>query len=83
MITGILSKTQTGFRLLPRYQEDIVLNNPTNELNPQVLGEVASSEEWDLAKRDKKLELFKYLLIISGGIIALLVGLLIRAKIKN
>ncbi len=83
MVTGILSKTQTGFRLLPRYQEDIILNNLTNELNPQVLGEVASSEEWDLAKRDKKLELFKYLLIISGGIIALLVGLLIRAKIKN
>ncbi|MFA5359595.1 MAG: lamin tail domain-containing protein [Patescibacteria group bacterium] len=83
MVTGILSKTQTGFRLLPRYQEDIVLNNSVNELNPQVLGEVASSEEWDLAKRDKKLELFKYLLIISGGIIALLAGLLIRAKRKS
>jgi len=83
MVTGILSKTQTGLRLLPRHQEDIVLNNSTNELNPQVLGEVASSEEWDLAERDKKLELFKYLLVVAGGVIILLVVLLIRAKRKS
>ncbi len=83
MVTGILSKTQTGLRLLPRCQEDIVLNNSNNELNPRVLGEVTSSEEWDLAKRDKKLELFKYLLIISSGVIILLTFLFVRAKRKS
>ncbi|MDP2708515.1 MAG: hypothetical protein Q8O93_00465, partial [bacterium] len=82
-ITGILSKTQTGLRLLPRGQEDIVLINSASELEPQVLGEVAVSREWDLAERDKKLELFKYLLIIAGGVIVLLLGLFIKAKRKN
>jgi hypothetical protein len=82
-VNGILSKTQTGLRLLPRFQEDIVSINSANELEPQVLGEVSSAGEWDLAKRDKKLELFKYLLIISGGVIVLLIGLFIRVKRKK
>jgi len=82
-VTGILSKTQTGLRLLPRSQTDIVLIGSTEELTPQVLGEVAVAREWDLAERDKKLELFKYLLIIAGGIIILLSGLFIKAKSKS
>ena len=83
-VRGILSKTSTGFRLLPRSQEDVVLIGSTSgdELEPQVLGEIVSADEWDLAERDKKLELFKYLLIIAGGIIIILVGLFIKAK-KN
>lgn len=80
--TGILSKTQTGLRLLPRYQEDIVLINSADGLEPQVLGEAIEAEEWNLAERDKKLELFKYLLIIAGGVIILLAGLFIKAKRK-
>ncbi|MDD4271627.1 MAG: lamin tail domain-containing protein [Patescibacteria group bacterium] len=82
-VTGILSKTQTGFRLLPRYQSDIAVIESAEGLKPQVFGEVASAEEWDLAERDKKLELFKYLLIIAGGVIILLTGLFIKMKRKS
>ncbi|MFA6306451.1 MAG: lamin tail domain-containing protein [Patescibacteria group bacterium] len=82
-VTGILSKTQTGLRLLPRYQEDIVLINSADGLEPQVLGETVEAEEWNLAERDKKLELFKYLLIIAGGVIIALGILFIKSKRKS
>ncbi|MBI4779357.1 lamin tail domain-containing protein [Candidatus Falkowbacteria bacterium] len=81
--TGILSRTQAGLRLLPRCQEDIVLINSAVELEPQVLGETALAGEWDVAERDKKLELFKYLLIMAGSVIIILAGLFIKAKRKN
>ncbi|MBU0722291.1 lamin tail domain-containing protein [Patescibacteria group bacterium] len=81
-ITGILSKTKTGLRLMPRYQTDIVKINSTNELSPQVFGEVVKSKEWDVAQRDKKLELLKYLLIIAGGVIIILAGLFVKARRK-
>jgi len=83
-ITGILSKTSTGLRLLPRYQTDIVKKEAdSTDLAPQVLGESAPSEEWAIAERDKKLELFKYLLIIAGGVIIVLAGLFVKAKRKK
>ncbi|MDO8667913.1 MAG: lamin tail domain-containing protein [bacterium] len=79
-ITGILSKTPTGLRLLPRYQSDIVKKDAgATDLEPQVLGETIEAKEWAVAERDRKLELFKYLLIIAGGVIIVLVGLFIRA----
>ena len=82
-VTGILSKTQTGLRLLPRRQADIILINSTAELEPKVLGETVSAGEWNLAERDKKLELFKYLLIIAVGAIIVLIGLFIKIKRKQ
>jgi len=82
-LTGILSQTSTGLRLLPRYQEDIVRIDQTDELGPQVLGESSAAEAWAIAERDKKLELFKYLLIIAGGAIIILAWLLVRIKRKN
>jgi len=81
-ITGILSKTQTGLRLLPRFQSDIAIVEAGGGLEPQVLGETVQAQEWDLAERDKKLELFRYLLIIAGGVIIVLAGLFIKAKKK-
>ena len=79
-ITGILSKTASGLRLLPRSQDDIRLTNFSHGLRPQVLGEVAEGNEWEVAERDKKMELFKYLLIAAGGGIIILGILLVRAK---
>jgi hypothetical protein len=67
---------------LPRYQADIVKINQAG-LAPQVLGATIEAEEWAVAERDKKLELFKYLLIIAGGVIAVLAGLFIRIKRKR
>jgi PKD repeat protein len=82
-VTGILSKTATGLRLLPRYQTDIVKTGQAGELEPQVLGEVATASEWAVAQRDKKMELFKYLLIVAGGVIMVLVGLFVRLARKK
>lgn len=82
-ITGILSKTAAGLRLMPRYQSDLVKLDQAGALKPQVLGEVASAGEWDLTERNKKLELFKYLLIIAGGMIIVLIGLFIKASKKR
>ena len=82
-VTGILSKTKTGLRLMPRYQTDIVKINSATDLKPQVLGEVSSTREWDLSARDKKMELLKYLLIIASGVIIILIGLFIKAGRKS
>ena len=82
-VTGILGQTPSGLRLLPRFQGDIIQTAQAAELAPQVLGEVAASQDWAVAERDKKIELFKYLLIIAGGVIIVLVGLFIQAKRKK
>lgn len=80
-VTGILSKTKTGSRLMPRYQSDMVKINQADppELEPRVLGEIAAAQEWEVAARNKKMELLKYLLIIAGGVIIILAGLFIKA----
>jgi hypothetical protein len=76
-VSGILSKTKSGLRLLPRGLSDIV---GVGTAEAQVLGEATTSNEWALPVRDKKTELLKYLLVIAGGAIVVLVGLLIRYR---
>jgi hypothetical protein len=83
-ITGILSKSKNNYRLLPRSEEDIAkLSSPDGSKNPQILGEASKNSEWTLEERDKKLELFKYLLVIAGGTIVVLVVLIIKIYRKN
>jgi len=77
-ITGILGKTNSGLKIMPRSIKDIVLINQPIAVG-SVLGEVAASNEWAVAERNKKLELFKYLLVIAVGVIIVLGGLLIKA----
>lgn len=79
-ITGILSKTQAGIRLMPRYPQDIVLLDSASDSEPRVLGEIEQKQEWDLAERDKKAESLKYFLIIASGAVVVLSGLLIKAN---
>lgn len=72
-VIGILSKTKTGLRLLPRSNKDITEISIKYENKGAVLGEVAVNDEWDLEKRNKKEELMKYIIIsllaiISGGV---------------
>ncbi len=82
-VTGIVGKTKTGVRLMPRSPDDIVLAAATSD-NPRVLGEVSESDQWQVEARDRKLELFKYLLIIAGAVIIVLIGLMIKfRKVKN
>jgi DNA/RNA endonuclease YhcR with UshA esterase domain len=79
-LTGLVSRTKTGIRIMPRFWDDIIKKDPESQSGEsgQVLGEVAVSDEWAIAQRDKKLELFKYLLIIAGGIIVFLSILLVK-----
>lgn len=84
-VSGLVNSTKSGLRLMPRGPEDIIKKDaetPAESGAGQVLGEVAASDEWAIAARDKKLELFRYLLIIAGAAIAVLAGLLIKLKIK-
>lgn len=81
-ITGLLIKSNSGVRLLPRGETDIKLTGAKPE-EGQVLGEFSAEEEWGLEPRDKKQELFKYLLIIATGIIFLLGGLLVKQYLNR
>lgn len=83
-ITGIIGRTTSGIRLLPRSQNDIkLIESSEGGLEPKVLGEVAVSDEWQIAQRDKKIELLKYLIILAGGGIIVLGVLLFRAGRKK
>jgi hypothetical protein len=83
-VIAIAGLTKSGIRFLPREEDDIVIvKNKTEDMmsdfeNGEVLGEFSESLEWNIDKRDKKLELFKYLLIISLGIIFVLGGMLYK-----
>ena len=79
-ISGLLSRTKTGLRLMPRFTSDIIKKDVESNEVGQVLGEIAVSNEWGITSRNKKLELFKYLLVIAGAIITVLAGLLIKLK---
>ncbi|MBU0636997.1 lamin tail domain-containing protein [Patescibacteria group bacterium] len=81
-ITGIVAKTQSGLKLMPRSNDDVIIQNQAADVG-KVLGEVAVNNEWEVASRNKKLELFKYLLIIAIGTIILLIGLMIKKNIFN
>lgn len=78
---GIVGKTASGVRVMPRSNDDIVRKD--EESAEQALGKTAVNDEWEIAQRDKKLEQFKYLLIIAGGIMIILAGALIKMKIKK
>ena len=81
-VAGILSRTKSGVRLMPRNNDDIVKLNSENDSEGQVLGEVSISDEWSLPARNKQLELLKYLLIIAGTVIIIL-GIVIFRFIKK
>lgn len=78
-VTGILSKTGSGLRLLPRGLDDIV---KVDAASAAVEGESAKSDTWALAPRDKKAEMLEYLLIVAGGVIVVLIGLMIKYRRK-
>ncbi len=79
-VTGLVGRTKSGIRIMPRSSNDIIKKDPQSHSGEvsQVLGEVAVSDVWEIAQRDKKIELFKYLLILAGGVIVVLGGLLVK-----
>ncbi|MBU1778564.1 lamin tail domain-containing protein [Patescibacteria group bacterium] len=80
-ITGIVSKTNSGVKIMPRSSDDIVKINVSADSNAdEILGSIAVNDEWEIAQRNKKMELFKYLLVFACGIIIILIGMLIKLK---
>ncbi len=79
-VTGLVGRTQSGPRIMPRSNEDIIKKDIESTAVDQVLGEIAVSDQWAIAQRDKKLELFKYLLVIAGAVIVVLSGLLVKVS---
>ncbi|MBA3047552.1 lamin tail domain-containing protein [Patescibacteria group bacterium] len=82
-IAGIVGRTASGLRVMPRSNDDIIKKDvEAAGRASQVFGEVPASGEWGISARDKKLELFKYLLVIAAGAIIVLAGLLIKEARK-
>lgn len=82
-IAGIVGRTASGLRVMPRSNDDIIKKDIEGAGSAsQVFGEVPESGEWGIAARDKKLELFKYLLVTAAGAIVVLAGLLIKEARK-
>lgn len=78
-VTGIVGQTSAGIRLMPRGTYDINRKNNIAS-STEVLGEISSTDEWELAARDKKLELFKYLLVGCLGLVVVMGGALYKLK---
>jgi PKD repeat protein len=68
-VIGIVSKTKTGLRLLPRFDKDISQLSEEEVSTETVLGEVSVSDEWELEKRNKKAEFLKYFSVLAAATI--------------
>ncbi len=69
-VTGILTKTESGYRLLPRYLEDINLGS--------VLGEKAYAAEENHKPTKNKLN--KYLIVTALAVLVLSIGIVLKNK---
>jgi len=80
-VTGIVGRTKSGIRIMPRSTDDIIKKDIESQARQagQVLGEVAISDEWAIAGQNKKIKLFKYLLVIAMAVIVVLAGLLVKS----
>jgi len=67
--TGIVSRTNSGLRILPRSPADLVKIQVAGAAGPaEVLGQVSPVDRWEIAARDQRRELFTYLLILAGAL---------------
>jgi len=82
-LTGILIRNDSGARIFPRSPDDLVKvkkaaaladDESGNNAEVEIAGELPPADEWAIAGRDRKLQMFKYFLIIAG---AAIIGLLI------
>ncbi len=78
MVSGIVNRTASGFRLLPRGREDIELSEA--EDSGQILGEIQTDDEWALPPRERHRSPTAYLLIAALAMIALIIVFLLRSR---
>lgn len=86
-IVGLVSETKTGYRILPRYNNDIRLLKPeeTVDKNGEVLGTTTTNntiQRFRISSNNQSQNIIKYLLITALGLIVLLIGLIIKMKIE-
>lgn len=77
-IAGILIKSSSGLKLMPRGKEDIAWSGNRDE----ILGEVSQAGEWQLAQRDKKKEIIGYTAVILFFILAGIIIFILKNKPK-
>ncbi|PIP67212.1 MAG: hypothetical protein COW93_01430, partial [Parcubacteria group bacterium CG22_combo_CG10-13_8_21_14_all_41_9] len=93
-VVGLVSETQSGYRVLPRYQSDIGLIDPDEILAQdagQVLGASADNMQSDadgiqrfrIPENNQPNKIFIYLLITSGALIILLISLIIKFRMET
>ena len=88
-VTGLVSETRSGYRVLPRYQEDIQLINMEeiiDEETGQVLGAFNSNDDiqrFRIPANNSSQKIMTYLLITSSALIVMLAGLLIKFRIES
>lgn len=93
-VIGLVSETRSGYRLLPRYQDDVKLVDAAKlgEIQGRVLGAAASTtaaaateniQRFRIPANDKPRKILTYLLITSGALIILLAGLLIKLRLET
>ena len=78
-VIGIVSQSNDKYRILPRSQQDIIMESGSAQTG-EVLGAVSASDSWELAQNNKKLKLIQYLLVLSGGLIVVLAGVIWKRK---
>lgn len=78
-VRGILSKSGTNLRLIPRGPEDII---KTVNAQTDVLGTTSPADEWQLAQRDRTEEFMKYGLVLAIFVIVVLGIVIFRMKKK-
>jgi PKD repeat protein len=69
-VTGIVSQTKSGYRILPRYPSDLEIITP-----PPSEKEISS-----INANNTKDNIIKYLAVTAGGLMLILVGLVARNK---
>ncbi|MBI2051135.1 MAG: lamin tail domain-containing protein [Parcubacteria group bacterium] len=86
-VIGLVSETAGGYRVLPRYQDDIKLLDKTEVAetkNPQVLGaETGPADElsrFRIPENNEPQKLLMYLLATSGTLILILIILIARMR---
>jgi DNA/RNA endonuclease YhcR with UshA esterase domain len=88
-VIGLVSETRSGYRVLPRYQEDIReidMEKVVDEDTGQVLGAFNSNDDiarFRIPANNSSQKIMTYLLITSTALIILLAGLLIKFRVES
>jgi hypothetical protein len=79
---GLAFKQDGGTTVMPRTPTDIAKlgSNSTDGYSPQVLG-IATSKDFEIAARDKNIELLKYALATTIAGIIILAGWMMRHRL--